>query len=48
MREQDINTAYDLGANCYIVKPIDFTEFCQVVKGIEKFWFTMVALPTSP
>jgi two-component system response regulator len=45
IREEDINAAYDLGANCYIVKPIDFTEFCNVIKTIENFWFNTVTLP---
>jgi two-component system response regulator len=44
-REQDVTTSYDLGANCYIVKPVDFTEFCDVVKSIENFWFNIVSLP---
>ncbi len=45
IREQDIVAAYDLGANCYIVKPVDFTEFCDVVKTVENFWFGIVSLP---
>ena len=47
IREQDITAAYDLGANCYIVKPVDFTEFCNVIKSIENFWFNIVALPPA-
>lgn len=46
IREQDITTAYNLGANCYIVKPVDFTEFCNVVRIIENFWFNVVSLPS--
>lgn len=46
-REQDINTAYALNANCYIVKPIDFDQFCNVIKAVENFWFNVVALPTD-
>jgi CheY-like chemotaxis protein len=34
----DIETCYELGANGYAVKPIDFTEFFQTVKDIGRFW----------
>jgi two-component system, chemotaxis family, response regulator Rcp1 len=44
-RKEDIKAAYDLHANCYIVKPIDFDQFCEAIKSIESFWFTTVALP---
>ncbi len=45
--ETDIMTAYELNANCYIVKPIDFEEFCDAVKVIENFWFRVVTLPPN-
>ncbi len=34
----DIGTAYELGANSYIVKPVDFGSFSAVVKNIQIFW----------
>lgn len=34
----DITTAYDLGANSYIVKPVDFTKFIEVAAQIELYW----------
>jgi two-component system, chemotaxis family, response regulator Rcp1 len=43
--EADILKAYGLHANCYIVKPVDFEKFAEVVRSIESFWFTMVRLP---
>jgi chemotaxis family two-component system response regulator Rcp1 len=43
--EKDVLQAYGLHANCYIVKPVDFDQFIQVVQSIEHFWFTVVALP---
>lgn len=43
--EQDIFTAYQLHANCYIVKPVDLNQFVEIVENIERFWFTMVKLP---
>ncbi|MBF0476458.1 MAG: response regulator [Deltaproteobacteria bacterium] len=43
--EEDILKSYDLGANCYISKPVGLTEFSRVVRSIEDFWFTVVKLP---
>jgi two-component system, chemotaxis family, response regulator Rcp1 len=43
--EQDILTAYDLHANCYITKPVDLDQFSAAIRGIEEFWFTIVKLP---
>ncbi|HEV3386366.1 MAG TPA: response regulator [Gemmata sp.] len=43
--EADVLKAYGLHANCYIVKPVDFEKFAEVVKNIENFWFSVVTLP---
>jgi chemotaxis family two-component system response regulator Rcp1 len=43
--EQDVLRSYQLHANCYITKPVDFTQFMGVVKAIESFWLTIVTLP---
>ena len=45
--EEDVLRAYDLHANCYITKPVDFEQFMSVVKSIEDFWLTVVKLPTT-
>lgn len=34
----DVQAAYDLGANSYIVKPVDFSRFMEVVAQIELYW----------
>lgn len=34
----DVKTAYQLGANSYIVKPVDFDKFIEVAKNIELYW----------
>ncbi len=34
----DITRAYDLGVNSYLVKPIDFESFSNVVKNIHMYW----------
>jgi DNA-binding NarL/FixJ family response regulator len=36
--DRDINTAYDLGANSYIVKPVNFENFMDVAQQIELYW----------
>jgi chemotaxis family two-component system response regulator Rcp1 len=45
--EQDILRAYDLHANCYITKPVDFEQFITVIRAIEGFWLTVVTLPEA-
>jgi CheY-like chemotaxis protein len=35
---QDVETAYQIGINSYIVKPVDFAAFAQVVKTIKVYW----------
>jgi len=44
--EEDILRSYNLGANCYVSKPIRLDQFTKVVQSIEEFWFTVVKLPT--
>jgi CheY-like chemotaxis protein len=36
--DSDVKTAYALGANSYIVKPVDFDKFQQVVQQVELYW----------
>ena len=43
--ERDILSSYDLHANCFVSKPVDFEEFIRVVRGIEDFWLSIVKLP---
>jgi CheY-like chemotaxis protein len=43
--EKDIIGAYDLHANAYITKPLDFDQFIKVVGSIENFWLDIVKLP---
>jgi two-component system, chemotaxis family, response regulator Rcp1 len=43
--EEDVLRAYNLHANCYITKPVDFTQFTTIVRTIEDFWLTIVTLP---
>jgi CheY-like chemotaxis protein len=43
--EEDVLRAYNLAANCYVAKPVEFDEFMKVIRMIEDFWLTIVALP---
>lgn len=43
--EEDIVRAYDLHANCYISKPVDFAQFSKIVRTIDEFWLSVVSLP---
>ncbi|BDA66416.1 response regulator [Dulcicalothrix desertica PCC 7102] len=36
--EHDLARCYELGTNAYVVKPIDFHEFVDVIKGLGLFW----------
>ena len=39
--EQDILTGYELGANSYIRKPVDFTQFVDAVKQLGLYWLVL-------
>jgi chemotaxis family two-component system response regulator Rcp1 len=43
--QRDVSESYDLHANCYINKPVDFDQFLGAIDLIEKFWFGLVKLP---
>ncbi len=43
--EEDVLRAYELHANSYVTKPVDFGQFLKVVAAIEGFWLEVVRLP---
>jgi CheY-like chemotaxis protein len=43
--EEDILRSYELHANAYVTKPVDFEKFVEVVRKIDDFWVTVVKLP---
>ncbi len=45
--EQDLARCYELGTNAYVVKPIDFHEFVNVIKGLGLFWAIINEPPPS-
>jgi DNA-binding NarL/FixJ family response regulator len=36
--DADVNRAYTLGANSYIVKPVDFARFTEVAEQVQRYW----------
>ncbi|WP_457351631.1 response regulator [Roseateles sp. P5_D6] len=46
--EQDIVSGYKLGANSYVRKPVDFTEFLEAVKVLGIYWLALNQLPPRP
>jgi two-component system, chemotaxis family, response regulator Rcp1 len=46
--DKDVLQSYTLNANCFITKPVDFQQFIDVVRSIERFWLSVVTLPPMP
>ncbi len=43
----DVNRAYDLGANSYLVKPVDFDPLLEMVKTLGLYWVVMNQKPET-
>ena len=43
--EEDVLRSYELHANAYVTKPVDFERFIDVVRQIDDFFVTVVKLP---
>ena len=43
----DVLESYDLHANCFINKPVDFDSFFQIISCIQQFWLQTATLPGS-
>ena len=43
--ESDVQKTYDLGANCFLTKPVEIEQFIHVVQSIDNFWLGLVRLP---
>lgn len=44
---EDVEQSYDLHANLFVTKPVDFDHFTDVVKQIDDFFLTVASLPPS-
>lgn len=43
----DLDRAYDLGANSYLVKPINFQDFVKLVELVDAYWFKLNEFPKT-
>src|SRR5215471_21681171 len=46
--QSDVDRAYDLGANSYLVKPVEFQEMVNMVQRFEVYWTEINRTPTTP
>ena len=44
-RPDDVRQAYDSGANAYLLKPVEFNRFTEVIGHLASFWLETVELP---
>ena len=45
---RDINRAYELGANSYLVKPVSFDALLEMVQALEHYWLALTERPEGP
>ena len=45
--EEDVLRSYQLHANAYVTKPVDFEGFIEAIKQIDHFFVSVVQLPTG-
>lgn len=43
--DEDVIKSYNLHANCYVTKPLDFEQFKKAIINLNEFWFSIVKLP---
>jgi CheY-like chemotaxis protein len=46
--EEEIYRSYDLGANSFITKPMNFEALIEVMRAVTSYWFSIVELPPDP
>ena len=46
-RQDDVSTAYALGANTYICKPIRFARFVDVIRDVSWYWSRVARVPAA-
>lgn len=38
-REEEVRRSFELGANSFVTKPVEFSEFAEKIREIERYWF---------
>ena len=46
--QADVDRAYELGANSYLVKPVEFSEMVHLLQRFEAYWTEINRIPTAP
>lgn len=46
--QSDVDRAYELGANSYLVKPVEFGEMVNMIQRFEAYWTELNRFPTTP
>jgi CheY-like chemotaxis protein len=46
--QSDVDRAYDLGANSYLVKPVSFDEMANLIQRFEMYWTEINRTPSTP
>ena len=45
--EEDMLTSFDLGANSYVRKPVDFARFAEAIQQLQMYWLVLNESPTA-
>jgi len=46
--QADVDKAYELGANSYLVKPVEFDDMVNLIQRFEAYWTEINRIPTAP
>jgi two-component system response regulator len=46
-QEEEIVRSYDLGANSFVSKPVDFDKLVAIMQTFGRYWFSIVELPDA-
>lgn len=44
----DLETAYEIGCNSYLRKPVDFSQFNEMVRNVHRYWLSLNTAPPTP
>jgi CheY-like chemotaxis protein len=47
-QESDVRRSYELGANSYMQKPVNFDEFCDLIRRVAGYWLQLNQAPFLP